>query len=196
MKTANIIFLLTACMSGAASGQWQVGLNIGQASTSSHLNLPDGAEVLALDDTDTSLGIEVTYEVLPGLLPKIGYVNLGDAKSAFQMDTTEPDSMAAILRDQQPALPDGFIAGVSYRLWQQGQWQWQAGTGLFIWDSEVRSRYNNTLYVNDEKGIDYYLETSVAYAMGDDIEMLAGYRAYTPDTGHIDQWMLGVRVGF
>lgn len=119
-----------------ADPDWRFSAGLGRASAQFDNSPIAGADI---EDSDTSLHLSLSYEVVDRLYVSLGYLELGEGELRFTADTTDPDALQAANSDIAPVLGDGVSLSLEYDFYSVNQFHFSAEIGLFDWEAEIDS---------------------------------------------------------
>ncbi|RVU35742.1 tandem-95 repeat protein [Rheinheimera riviphila] len=193
--------LLLLFSPASQSADWYLQGVAGQSSADSKQSslaagMPAGTVITAFDKSDFSYGVAVGYQLHPSVAIELGYQDLGDASSQFSGESLTPQQYHALLKAVSPVLVDGVSAAFRFTLWQNDRLRLEVPVGLFFWDSEIKSRMNNTELVTENDGNDWLLGLQLQYQLVNDWQLGVGYQQINLAPNDVSSWLLSVRYQF
>ncbi len=157
--------------------------------------LPSGT-ITGFDDSDSSYGITLGYQLHPHVALEAGYLDLGEASSQISGASLTPEQYHEIVKAVSPVLVDGFTAAVRFTLWQNEQWDLEVPLGVMFWDSEIESRMGDALLKTETDGTDLYLGVQLNYIASSHWKVGLGYQQLNLSPNDVNSWLVSLRYEF
>ncbi|WP_198781555.1 Ig-like domain-containing protein [Shewanella putrefaciens] len=157
--------------------------------------LPSGT-IIAIDDSDSSYGLTLGYQVHPYFGLEVGYLDLGEASSQIRAEVLTPEQYHEVVKAVSPVLVDGLTAAVRFTLWQNEQWSVAVPLGVLLWDSEIESRMNGDTLTTKSDGTDLYLGVQLNYELAEAWEVGLGYQQFNLKPNDVNSVMLSASYSF
>jgi hypothetical protein len=157
--------------------------------------LPDGT-ITGFDDSDSSYGFTLGYQVHPYVALEAGYLDLGEASSQISAESLTPQQYHEVVKAVSPVLVDGFTAAVRFSLWQNEQWNLEVPLGVLFWDSEIESRMDDTVLKSETDGTDIYLGVQLNYQLAAGWKVGVGYQQLNLKPNDVNSWLVSLRYEF
>ena len=158
--------------------------------------LPAGTTITAFDKSDFSYGVAVGYRLHPAVAIEVGYQDLGDASSQLSGESLTPGQYHELLKTVSPVLVDGVSAAFRFTLWQDDRWRLELPVGVFFWNSEIKSRTNNTELRTESDGNDWLFGLQLQYQLTNEWLLGGGYQQINLAPNDVSSWLLSVRYQF
>lgn len=158
--------------------------------------LPAGTTITAFDKSDFSYGVAVGYRLHPAVAIEVGYQDLGDASSQLSGESLTPGQYHELLKTVSPVLVDGVSAAFRFTLWQDDRWRLELPVGVFFWDSEIKSRTNNTELRTESDGNDWLFGLQLQYQLTNEWLLGGGYQQINLAPNDVSSWLLSLRYQF
>jgi hypothetical protein len=182
------------------SADWYLQASAGQSNADQKQSrlveqLPDGT-ITGFDDSDSSYGFTLGYQVHPYVALEAGYLDLGEASSQISAESLTPQQYHEVVKAVSPVLVDGFTAAVRFSLWQNEQWNLEVPLGVLFWDSEIESRMDDTVLTSETDGTDIYLGVQLNYQLAAGWKVGVGYQQLNLKPNDVNSWLVSLRYEF
>ncbi|QSX41004.1 outer membrane beta-barrel protein [Shewanella cyperi] len=195
---AGIGLMVVALWSAAVTAEpFELGLWLGQASTDVRGNSADimSADIVGVDDNDTSWGVELGYALTDDFGLTLGYVDQGEGTLVLQADTITPAAYHQQVREVAPLLAEGVTLGGALRFPVAEQFSLFAEAGAFFWESKVKSSNGTETLKTNFDGTDMYVGTGASYHWSPQWSASVRYRYYHLDET-VNDWSVGLSYRF
>lgn len=157
--------------------------------------LPSGT-LMVFDDSDTSYGVAVGYQLHENVAVEMGYQDLGAASTQISGDTLNPAQYHELVKTVSPVLVDGWTLATRFTLWQNEQWELEVPLGVLHWDSEIESTRDQTTLVSTRSATDWFLGMQLNYQLSEDWKLGLGYQQFDLKVNDVNSWWLSLRYEF
>lgn len=199
IKSLIAISILSVASISHASQGFYIGLDVGQATYDATLQdvaiLDDGSITSAsLDDTDTSFGLKLGYQVTPNFSLEGGYLDLGE----LVVNATSDGS--GFLYAPGPVSftvsADGLFFNGKGILPLNEKFSLYGKLGFLLWDIEGTLSDTTVSVSASDDGNDIFYGIGGSFNITTSIALNADYMFYTLDDGDVDVLSLGIQFGF
>lgn len=186
--------LVFACTPAAVAEQdWRVSLGLGKASAQFENSLGTVADI---DDTDTSLHVSLSYELIDTINVSLSYRDLGQGEFSFTAETTDPDALQASNADIAPVLGDGMSLSLEYSFYSIKQFHFTMELGLFDWEAEIDSVTNGNLVSTGVNGTDFLLGLGAYYRLSEAFDGHLKVNRYNLEPNKVNELYVGLTYVF
>ncbi|BFT32232.1 hypothetical protein D210916BOD24_34080 [Alteromonas sp. D210916BOD_24] len=191
-RIKTIIAFFAISLSSSALAQWEIEVHTGIAEVSSREPAIEGVQIMEWDTRDQASGIELRYQMANDWYLLLGYEDLGEGESRLLVESEQ----VFLAEDIAPTLVEGYTLGVGYTLWQMNRWNLVFRGGIYVWEAHTRSSLTNGDSIDDKSGTDLFYGVNINYYISEKFSTAVGYQGYTPETGHTDQFKVGITYHF
>ena len=121
------------------------------------------AQVDGFDDSDTSFGVSVGYQIAPTVAFEVGYADFGNGSAQLSGETLDPQQYHQLFKSVSPILPQGFNMGLRFTLADYQGWRFSVPVGMLIWEAEINSYSNGQRLKTQFDGTDWYTGLQLDY---------------------------------
>ncbi len=155
---------------------------------------------IEIDDTRSAYKINLGVYLAPKWTAEIGYVDLGEVKTAFSAITNQPDEFFAQTNNIHPTSADGYTLAANYTIFSSDRWQTNIKAGVFLWQADYSSLdvFNNLSVNNtsDDEGEDIFYGVSLSYFVSNNFDVQLGLEQYHFDSEKANLLAIGMKYYF
>ncbi|MEL4392809.1 Ig-like domain-containing protein [Shewanella algae] len=201
LASLPLLLLLAIGVSFNAQARWSVNLNLGYSHarlSESDINkaLPAEVKLTELDKDDFAWSVALNYQASDAWALQFGYLDLGETSLMLAGSTLDPQALQQSLANLGPQLASGVTAGAEYRFWRYHDWSFSLNGGIFIWESNFSSQWQQQELRYDDSGVDFYWGLGGQYQLSEQWAIRADYRRYMLDRNQVDGVFLGLEFFF
>ncbi|MEL4471575.1 Ig-like domain-containing protein [Shewanella algae] len=201
LASLPLLLLLAIGVSFNAQARWSVNLNLGYSHarlSESDINqaLPAEVKLTELDKDDFAWSMALNYQVNDAWALQFGYLDLGETSLMLAGSTLDPQALQQSLANLGPQLASGVTAGAEYRFWRYRDWSFSLNGGIFVWESDFSSQWQQQELRYDDSGVDFYWGLGGQYQLSEQWAIRADYRRYMLDRNQVDGVFLGLEFFF
>ncbi|MGI2854485.1 Ig-like domain-containing protein [Shewanella algae] len=201
LASLPLLLLLAIGVSFNAQARWSVNLNLGYSHarlSESDINqaLPAEVKLTELDKEDFAWSVALNYQANDAWALQFGYLDLGETSLMLAGSTLDPQALQQSLANLGPQLASGVTAGAEYRFWRYHDWSFSLNSGIFIWESDFSSQWQQQELRYDDSGVDFYWGLGGQYQLSEQWAIRADYRRYMLDRNQVDGVFLGLEFFF
>ncbi|MBO2677142.1 tandem-95 repeat protein [Shewanella algae] len=201
LASLPLLLLLAIGVSFNAQARWSVNLNLGYSHarlSESDINqaLPAEVKLTELDKDDFAWSVALNYQANDAWALQFGYLDLGETSLMLGGSTLDPQALQQSLANLGPQLASGVTAGAEYRFWRYHDWSFSLNGGIFIWESDFSSQWQQQELRYDDSGVDFYWGLGGQYQLSEQWAIRADYRRYMLDRNQVDGIFLGLEFFF
>ncbi|WP_107352583.1 Ig-like domain-containing protein [Shewanella algae] len=201
LASLPLLLLLAIGVSFNAQARWSVNLNLGYSHarlSESDINqaLPAEVKLTELDKDDFAWSVALNYQVNDAWALQFGYLDLGETSLMLAGSTLDPQALQQSLANLGPQLASGVTAGAEYRFWRYRDWSFSLNGGIFVWESDFSSQWQQQELRYDDSGVDFYWGLGGQYQLSEQWAIRADYRRYMLDRNQVDGVFLGLEFFF
>ncbi|WP_110457428.1 Ig-like domain-containing protein [Shewanella algidipiscicola] len=201
LASLPLLLLLTIGVSFNAQARWSVNLNLGYSHarlSESDINeaLPAEVKLTELDKDDFAWSVALNYQANDVWALQFGYLDLGETSLTLSSSTLDPQVLQQSLANLGAQLASGVTAGAEYRFWRYHDWSFSLNGGVFAWESDFDSQWQQQELSYDDSGIDFYWGLGSQYQFAEQWGIRADYRRYMLDRNQVDGIFVGLEVFF
>ncbi|MBO2550250.1 fibronectin type III domain-containing protein [Shewanella algae] len=201
LASLPLLLLLAIGVSFNAQARWSVNLNLGYSHarlSESDINqaLPAEVKLTELDKEDFAWSVALNYQVNDAWALQFGYLDLGETSLMLAGSTLDPQALQQSLANLGPQLASGVTAGAEYRFWRYRDWSFSLNGGIFVWESDFSSQWQQQELRYDDSGVDFYWGLGGQYQLSEQWAIRADYRRYMLDRNQVDGVFLGLEFFF
>ncbi|MBO2609771.1 Ig-like domain-containing protein [Shewanella algae] len=201
LASLPLLLLLAIGVSFNAQARWSVNLNLGYSHarlSESDINqaLPAEVKLTELDKDDFAWSVALNYQANDAWTLQFGYLDLGETSLMLAGSTLDPQALQQSLANLGPQLASGVTAGAEYRFWRYHDWSFSLNGGIFVWESDFNSQWQQQELRYDDSGVDFYWGLGGQYQLSEQWAIRADYRRYMLDRNQVDGVFLGLEFFF
>ncbi|GAB1118350.1 MAG: hypothetical protein WAqBPW_11430 [Shewanella algae] len=201
LASLPLLLLLAIGVSFNAQARWSVNLNLGYSHarlSESDINqaLPTEVKLTELDKDDFAWSVALNYQANDAWALQFGYLDLGETSLMLAGSTLDPQALQQSLANLGPQLASGVTAGAEYRFWRYHDWSFSLNGGIFIWESDFSSQWQQQELRYDDSGVDFYWGLGGQYQLSEQWAIRADYRRYMLDRNQVDGVFIGLEFFF
>ncbi|GAB1115031.1 MAG: hypothetical protein SwStaBPW_17600 [Shewanella algae] len=201
LASLPLLLLLAIGVSFNAQARWSVNLNLGYSHarlSESDINqaLPAEVKLTELDKDDFAWSVALNYQANDAWALQFGYLDLGETSLMLAGSTLDPQALQQSLANLGPQLASGVTAGAEYRFWRYHDWSFSLNGGIFIWESDFNSQWQQQELRYDDSGVDFYWGLGGQYQLSEQWAIRADYRRYMLDRNQVDGVFIGLEFFF
>ncbi|WP_144437801.1 Ig-like domain-containing protein [Shewanella algae] len=201
LASLPLLLLLAIGVSFNAQARWSVNLNLGYSHarlSESDINqaLPAEIKLTELDKDDFAWSMVLNYQANDAWALQFGYLDLGETSLMLAGSTLAPQALQQSLANLGPQLASGVTAGAEYRFWRYHDWSFSLNGGIFVWESDFNSQWQQQELRYDDSGVDFYWGLGGQYQLSEQWAIRADYRRYMLDRNQVDGVFLGLEFFF
>ncbi|WP_335918630.1 Ig-like domain-containing protein [Shewanella algae] len=201
LASLPLLLLLAIGVSFNAQARWSVNLNLGYSHarlSESDINqaLPAEIKLTELDKDDFAWSVALNYQASDAWALQFGYLDLGETSLMLAGSTLDPQALQQSLANLGPQLASGVTAGAEYRFWRYLDWSFSLNGGIFVWESDFSSQWQQQELRYDDSGVDFYWGLGGQYQLSEQWAIRADYRRYMLDRNQVDGVFLGLEFFF
>ncbi|QNV07390.1 Ig-like domain-containing protein [Shewanella algae] len=201
LASLPLLLLLAIGVSFNAQARWSVNLNLGYSHarlSESDINqaLPAEVKLTELDKDDFAWSVALNYQANDAWTLQFGYLDLGETSLMLAGSTLDPQALQQSLANLGPQLASGVTAGAEYRFWRYHDWSFSLNGGIFVWESDFSSQWQQQELRYDDSGVDFYWGLGGQYQLSEQWAIRADYRRYMLDRNQVDGVFLGLEFFF
>ncbi|WP_345884101.1 Ig-like domain-containing protein [Shewanella algae] len=201
LASLPLLLLLAIGVSFNAQARWSVNLNLGYSHarlSESDINkaLPAEVKLTELDKDDFAWSVALNYQASDAWALQFGYLDLGETSLILAGSTLDPQALQQSLANLGPQLASGVTAGAEYRFWRYHDWSFSLNGGIFIWESNFSSQWQQQELRYDDSGVDFYWGLGGQYQLSEQWAIRADYRRYMLDRNQVDGVFIGLEFFF
>ncbi|WP_144164576.1 Ig-like domain-containing protein [Shewanella algae] len=201
LASLPLLLLLAIGVSFNAQARWSVNLNLGYSHarlSESDINqaLPTEVKLTELDKDDFAWSVALNYQANDAWALQFGYLDLGETSLMLAGSTLDPQALQQSLANLGPQLASGVTAGAEYRFWRYHDWSFSLNGGIFVWESDFSSQWQQQELRYDDSGVDFYWGLGGQYQLSEQWAIRADYRRYMLDRNQVDGVFLGLEFFF
>ncbi|GAB1046495.1 MAG: hypothetical protein SPiTSB_07600 [Shewanella algae] len=201
LASLPLLLLLAIGVSFNAQARWSVNLNLGYSHarlSESDINkaLPAEVKLTELDKDDFAWSVALNYQANDAWALQFGYLDLGETSLMLAGSTLDPQALQQSLANLGPQLASGVTAGAEYRFWRYHDWSFSLNGGIFIWESDFSSQWQQQELRYDDSGVDFYWGLGGQYQLSEQWAIRADYRRYMLDRNQVDGVFIGLEFFF
>ena len=138
----------------------------------------DSGMVSQLDKSSTSWSAELTLPLNTDWAASLGYADLGEGSVHITGESADASAYQQAVARVSPILPQGFLAGMRYRVVERELWDMQAEAGVWYWQSDISSDVANNHLSTKVNSTDWYAGVQSSYQLGNNWAAVARLRYY------------------
>ncbi|WP_093981700.1 Ig-like domain-containing protein [Shewanella algae] len=201
LASLPLLLLLAIGVSFNAQARWSVNLNLGYSHarlSESDINqaLPAEVKLTEVDKEDFAWSVALNYQANDAWALQFGYLDLGETSLMLGGSTLDPQALQQSLANLGPQLASGVTAGAEYRFWRYHDWSFSLNGGIFIWESDFSSQWQQQELRYDDSGVDFYWGLGGQYQLSEQWAIRADYRRYMLDRNQVDGVFIGLEFFF
>ncbi|MBO2660357.1 Ig-like domain-containing protein [Shewanella algae] len=201
LASLPLLLLLAIGVSFNAQARWSVNLNLGYSHarlSESDINqaLPAEVKLTEVNKEDFAWSVALNYQANDAWALQFGYLDLGETSLMLAGSTLDPQALQQSLANLGPQLASGVTAGAEYRFWRYHDWSFSLNGGIFIWESDFSSQWQQQELRYDDSGIDFYWGLGGQYQLSEQWAIRADYRRYMLDRNQVDGVFIGLEFFF
>ncbi|MBO2690033.1 Ig-like domain-containing protein [Shewanella algae] len=201
LASLPLLLLLAIGVSFNAQARWSVNLNLGYSHarlSESDINkaLPAEVKLTELDKDDFAWSVALNYQASDAWALQFGYLDLGETSLMLAGSTLDPQALQQSLANLGPQLASGVTAGAEYRFWRYRDWSFSLNGGIFVWESDFNSQWQQQELRYDDSGVDFYWGLGSQYQLSEQWAIRADYRRYMLDRNQVDGVFIGLEFFF
>ncbi|PWF93109.1 hypothetical protein DD549_04520 [Shewanella algae] len=201
LASLPLLLLLAIGVSFNAQARWSVNLNLGYSHarlSESDINkaLPAEVKLTELDKDDFAWSVALNYQASDAWALQFGYLDLGETSLMLAGSTLDPQALQQSLANLGPQLASGVTAGAEYRFWRYRDWSFSLNGGIFVWESDFNSQWQQQELRYDDSGVDFYWGLGGQYQLSEQWAIRADYRRYMLDRNQVDGVFIGLEFFF
>ncbi|MBO2651765.1 Ig-like domain-containing protein [Shewanella algae] len=201
LASLPLLLLLAIGVSFNAQARWSVNLNLGYSHarlSESDINqaLPAEVKLTELDKDDFAWSVALNYQASDAWALQFGYLDLGETSLMLAGSTLDPQALQQSLANLGPQLASGVTAGAEYRFWRYHDWSFSLYGGIFVWESDFNSQWQQQELRYDDSGVDFYWGLGGQYQLSEQWAIRADYRRYMLDRNQVDGVFIGLEFFF
>ncbi|MBO2643414.1 fibronectin type III domain-containing protein [Shewanella algae] len=201
LASLPLLLLLAIGVSFSAQARWSVNLNLGYSHarlSESDINkaLPAEVKLTELDKDDFAWSVALNYQASDAWALQFGYLDLGETSLMLAGSTLDPQALQQSLANLGPQLASGVTAGAEYRFWRYRDWSFSLNGGIFVWESDFNSQWQQQELRYDDSGVDFYWGLGGQYQLSEQWAIRADYRRYMLDRNQVDGVFIGLEFFF
>ncbi|WP_345874483.1 Ig-like domain-containing protein [Shewanella algae] len=201
LTSLPLLLLLAIGVSFNAQARWSVNLNLGYSHarlSESDINqaLPAEVKLTELDKDDFAWSVALNYQASDAWALQFGYLDLGETSLMLAGSTLDPQALQQSLANLGPQLASGVTAGAEYRFWRYHDWSFSLNGGIFVWESDFNSQWQQQELRYDDSGVDFYWGLGGQYQLSEQWAIRADYRRYMLDRNQVDGVFIGLEFFF
>ncbi|MGX2966317.1 MULTISPECIES: Ig-like domain-containing protein [Shewanella] len=201
LASLPLLLLLAIGVSFNAQARWSVNLNLGYSHarlSESDINqaLPAEIKLTELGKDDFAWSVALNYQASDAWALQFGYLDLGETSLMLAGSTLDPQALQQSLANLGPQLASGVTAGAEYRFWRYLDWSFSLNGGIFVWESDFSSQWQQQELRYDDSGVDFYWGLGGQYQLSEQWAIRADYRRYMLDRNQVDGVFLGLEFFF
>ncbi|WP_235420503.1 Ig-like domain-containing protein [Pseudoalteromonas sp. ND6B] len=198
----SFAIVTTSCLisTSAMANTWSFEATLGESKAKHSLVTKDNqANLVSIDDTDTSWSIGAYYDLSPNWEVAIRYIDLGQGRADLTAQTIKADA-DKLHQDYSrfvPVLPKGVAAEVGYRYMLTES----LSTKLFL--GAYRHQYKIQSSITDGDSLEYkehatkpYIGAALGYSVYTQTELLLKYTYYKVSKNDVSELSAGIKVRF
>ncbi|MEL4410185.1 outer membrane beta-barrel protein [Shewanella algae] len=138
----------------------------------------------------------LNYQASDAWALQFGYLDLGETSLMLAGSTLDPQALQQSLANLGPQLASGVTAGAEYRFWRYRDWSFSLNGGIFVWESDFNSQWQQQELRYDDSGVDFYWGLGSQYQLSEQWAIRADYRRYMLDRNQVDGVFIGLEFFF
>lgn len=182
----------------ANDAQWELTLGAGKsaADTQSAIAPSGEQQVVSLDDSSTSINVNIAYKFDKRWYVNAGYLDLGDASVTLTADTLQAESLKKELATIGPVLGSGFTLSAGHKYWFNENTAVDLQLGLLNWNADITSAFSEQTLTNDDSDTDLFLSVGARYQLSEFWAISANWQRFQLSDTDVDNITMAVSYAF
>ncbi|WP_282130300.1 Ig-like domain-containing protein [Pseudoalteromonas aliena] len=198
----SFAIVTTSCLisTSAMADTWSFEATLGESKAKHSLVTKDNkANLVSIDDTDTSWSIGAYYDLSPNWEVAIRYIDLGEGRADLTAQTVKADA-DKLHQDYSrfvPVLPKGVAAEVGYRHMLAESLNTKVFLGAYRHQYKIQSSTTDGARLEyKEHATKPYIGAALGYSVYKQTELLLKYTYYKVSKNDVSELSAGIKVRF
>lgn len=191
--SALIFCVFVSPMSQATEG---LSMSLGIGTASADYETPASLTGLQVEDSDNSLHLVLSYEIMDNFSVNFSWIDLGEAEVNFVASTTDSEALQQANLGNVPVLTKGDAFSFSYDIHIFQDLTLRGEAGLFDWNADISTEVNGNFLSVETDGTDLMLGLGINFLITEQVSSYLQFQRYALKPNDVDEVRVGLKYAF